>query len=267
MEAAAAAREAKAEMNRKQSKTSAFFKTTMASSDNTAMPQISAISAADGYKEHLETKAENRAKADASKEKNPYNAYKGGIPTTSKVPDGAAKAAERARASSNANQLGTILAGQSNNAGRPVWSAPGSNAAPFKESNDARKERIREQQKKIAEEKARKEAEEERARNPQPSYADTAKTRKSAFFDRGYVRPENTNSESEEQSSAYDGIVRPSAIIDKERDFRNNPTAPAMGTDVEGNRPPIMDPKAGAAPTALKPKPGFKPLNPNGSNN
>ena len=267
MEAAAAAREAKAEMNRKQSKTSAFFKTTMASSDNTAMPQISAISAADGYKEHLETKAENRAKADASKEKNPYNAYKGGIPTTTKVPDGAAKAAERARASSNANQLGTILAGQSNNAGRPVWSAPGSNAAPFKESNDARKERIREQQKKIAEEKARKEAEEERARNPQPSYADTAKTRKSAFFDRGYVRPENTNSESEEQSSAYDGIVRPSAIIDKERDFRNNPTAPAMGADVEGNRPPIMDPKAGAAPTALKPKPGFKPLNPNGSNN
>ena len=267
MEAAAAAREAKAEMNRKQSKTSAFFKTTMASSDNTAMPQISAISAADGYKEHLETKAENKAKADASKEKNPYNAYKGGIPTTSKVPDGAAKAAERARASSNANQLGTILAGQSNNAGRPVWSAPGSNAAPFKESNDARKERIREQQKKIAEEKARKEAEEERARNPQPSYADTAKTRKSAFFDRGYVRPENTNSESEEQSSAYDGIVRPSAIIDKERDFRNNPTAPAMGVDVEGNRPPIMDPKAGAAPTALKPKPGFKPLNPNGSNN
>lgn len=267
MEAAAAAREAKAEMNRKQSKTSAFFKTTMASSDNTVMPQISAISAADGYKEHLETKAENKAKADASKEKNPYNAYKGGIPTTSKVPDGAAKAAERARASSNANQLGTILAGQSNNAGRPVWSAPGSNAAPFKESNDARKERIREQQKKIAEEKARKEAEEERARNPQPSYADTAKTRKSAFFDRGYVRPENTNSESEEQSSAYDGIVRPSAIIDKERDFRNNPTAPAMGADVEGNRPPIMDPKAGAAPTALKPKPGFKPLNPNGSDN
>ena len=267
MEAAAAAREAKAEMNRKQSKTSAFFKTTMATSDNAVMPQISAISAADGYKEHLETKAENKAKADASKEKNPYNAYKGGIPTTSKVPDGAAKAAERARASSNANQLGTILAGQSNNAGRPVWSAPGSNAAPFKESNDARKERIREQQKKIAEEKARKEAEEERTRNPQPSYADTAKTRKSAFFDRGYVRPENTNSESEEQSSAYDGIVRPSAIIDKERDFRNNPTAPAMGADVEGNRPPIMDPKAGAAPTALKPKPGFKPLNPNGSNN
>lgn len=267
MEAAAAAREAKAEMNRKQSKTSAFFKTTMATSDNAVMPQISAISAADGYKEHLETKAENKAKADASKEKNPYNAYKGGIPTTSKVPDGAANAAERARASSNANQLGTILAGQSNNAGRPVWSAPGSNAAPFKESNDARKERIREQQKKIAEEKARKEAEEERARNPQPSYADTAKTRKSAFFDRGYVRPENTNSESEEQSSAYDGIVRPSAIIDKERDFRNNPTAPAMGADVEGNRPPIMDPKAGAAPTALKPKPGFKPMNPNGSNN
>ena len=267
MEAAAAAREAKAEMNRKQSKTSAFFKTTMATSDNAVMPQISAISAADGYKEHLETKAENKAKADASTEKNPYNAYKGGIPTTSKVPDGAAKAAERARASSNANQLGTILAGQSNNAGRPVWSAPGSNAAPFKESNDARKERIREQQKKIAEEKARKEAEEERARNPQPSYADTAKTRKSAFFDRGYVRPENTNSESEEQSSAYDGIVRPSAIIDKERDFRNNPTAPAMGADVEGNRPPIMDPKAGAAPTALKPKPGFKPMNPNGSNN
>lgn len=267
MQAAAAAREAKAEINRKQSKTSAFFKTTMASSDNTAMPQISAISAADGYKEHLETKAENRAKADASKEKNPYNAYKGGIPTTTKVPDGAAKAAERARASSNANQLGTILAGQSNNAGRPVWSAPGSNAAPFKESNDARKERIREQQRKIAEEKARKEAEEERARNPQPSYADTAKTRKSAFFDRGYVRPENTNSESEEQSSAYGGIVRPSDIVDKERDFKNVPLAPAMGTDIEGNRPPIMDPKAGAAPTALKPKPGFKPLNPNGSNN
>ena len=68
-------------------------------------------------------------------------------------------------------------------------------------------------------------------------------------------------------TAAYDGIVRPSAIIDKERDFRNNPTAPAMGADVEGNRPPIMDPKAGAAPTALKPKPGFKPLNPNGSNN
>ena len=117
------------------------------------------------------------------------------------------------------------------------------------------------------EEKARKEAEEEKARNPQPSYADTAKTRKSAFFDRGYTKPENTNNESEDQSSAYGRIVRPSAIVDKEREFSKTPTAPAMGADVEGNRPPIMDPKAGAAPTALKPKPGFKPLNPNGSNN
>ena len=266
MAAAAAAREAKAEMNRKQSKTSAFFKTTMATSDS-VMPQISALSTADGYKEHLETKAENRAKADASKEKNPYNAYKGGIPGPTKVPDGAAKAAkaaDRARASSNANQLGTILTGQASNA-RPVWSAPGSNAAPFKESNDARKERIREQQRKIEAERAKKAAEEERARNPQPSIADTAKTRKSAFFDRGYVRPENTNSETEEQTSAYGGIVRPSDIVDKERDFNKIPTAPIMGAEMEGNKPPIMDPKAGAAPTALKPKPGFKPLNPNGN--
>ena len=231
------------------------------------MPQISALSTTDGYKKALETNAEKKAKDDARKEKNPYNAYKGGIPSTSKVPDGSAKAADRARASSNANQLGTILAGQANNSGRPVWAAPGSNAAPFKESNDARKERIREQQKKIAEEKARKEAEEERARNPQPSYADTAKTRKSAFFDRGYTRPENTNSESEEQTSAYGGIVRPSAIVDKEREFNKTPAASAMNSDVEGNRPPIMDPKAGVVPTATKPKPGFKPMNPNGSNN
>ena len=264
MAAAEAAREAKAEMARKQSKTSEVFKTTIASSENGIKPGISAMASEAGYSKALETKAENKAKAAAEKPKNPYGGFKSGASSgvgasASKHTGGPSISAERAKASSNSNQLGTILAGKAyNNSGRaPVWAAPGTNIAAFKESDEAKEARMREEQKRIEEEEAKKRSEEQ-AKSSYTSIAESAQTRKSAFFKRAHSEREQTPKDQEEfVSSAYGGIVRPSAIVDEERDMKKKMSAPAMGAALEGQRPSIMDPNSKAAPTASRPMAGF----------
>ena len=128
----------------------------------------------------------------------------------------------------------------------------------FKESEEAKEARRLEEQKRLEEEEAKRLAE-EKAKAAYTSIADSATSHKSAFFRRAQSS-RDTSSEQEERSSAYGGIVRPSAIIDKERDTKNTMTAPAMGAALEGQRPSIMDPNSKAAPTASRPMAGFKGL-------
>ena len=121
-------------------------------------------------------------------------------------------------------------------------------------------------QKRIEEEEARKRSEEQ-TKSSYTSIADSAKTHKSAFFKRAQAQSghDQTASDQEEHSSAYGGIVRPSAVVDEERDFKKSASIPAMGEALEGQRPSIMDPNMTVAPTASKPMEGFKGIN--GKNN
>ena len=266
-EAANAAREAKAEMNKKQSKTSEVFKSTMASSDNKIKPGISAIASEAGYSKALESKAEHVAKKTAGsgdKTVNPYGSVKSGASSgvgssASKQTSGPSISTERAKASSNSNQLGTLLAGKNyNNSGRaPVWAAPGTNISAFKESEEAKEARLREEKQRIEEEEAKKRSEVQ-AKSSYTSIADSARTKKSAFFKRAQAGREQVPEDQEEHVSAYGGIVRPSAVIDEERDIKKTMTAPAMGAALEGQRPSIMDPNSKSAPTASRPMAGFK---------
>ena len=168
---------------------------------------------------------------------------------------------DRAKASSNSNQLGSILAGKTyNNSGRaPVWAAPAmANVSAFKESEEAKAARELEEKKRLEEIEAKK-AEEEKARAAYTSIADSAKSHKSAFFKRAQTG-RDSSSEQDGHVSAYGGIVRPSAIVDQENEANKRTTAPAMGAALEGQRPSIMDPNAKAAPTASRPMAGFKGL-------
>ena len=268
MEEADAAREAKAERAKHQSKTSEFFKTAMKTNDNGIVPGISALATVEGYpygKDNEPEPAETPA-GNAVRKNNPLSSFKSG--SSSGVGANAAKdtggpsiSVERAKSSSNSNQLGTLLAGkQHNNSGRaPVWAAPAmAKVTPFKESDEAREMRMLEEQKRIEEETAKKLAE-EKARSQYTSIADSATTHKSAFFKRSPNGRNQPNAEKDDHSSAYGGIVRPSAIVDEERDTRKTMTAPAMGAALEGQRPSIMDPTVRSIPTAAKPLAGFKP--------
>ena len=263
IKAAEDAREIKAERAKMQSKTSEFFKSAIASSDKTIKPGISAIASEEGYDKSLESRSEHKPVPD-TKTKNPYGTFKSGASSgvgasASRSTSGPSISAERAKASSNSNQLGSLLAGRNlNSSGRaPVWAAPGSNISAFKESDEAREARLREEQRRIEEEEARKRAE-ELAKASYTSIADSARTRKSAFFKRAPSNRDTNSSGQEEHVSAYGGIVRPSAIVDEERDVNKKMTAPAMGAALEGQRPSIMDPNSKAAPTAFKPMAGFK---------
>ena len=161
-----------------------------------------------------------------------------------------------------------FIAGKNyNNSGRvPVWAGPGANIAAFKETDEAKEARRLEEQKRIEEEEARKRSEEQ-TKSSYTSIADSAKTHKSAFFKRAQAQSghDQTASDQEEHSSAYGGIVRPSAVVDEERDFKKSASIPAMGEALEGQRPSIMDPNMTVAPTASKPMEGFKGIN--GKNN
>ena len=263
IKAAEDAREIKAERVKMQSKTSEFFKSAIATSDKTIKPGISAIASEEGYDKSLENRSEHKPIPD-TKTKNPYGTFKSGASSgvgasASKATSGPSISAERAKASSNSNQLGSLLAGRNlNSSGRaPVWAAPGSNISAFKESDEAREARLREEQRRVEEEEARKRSE-ELAKASYTSIADSARTRKSAFFKRAPSNRDTNNNEQEEHVSAYGGIVRPSAIVDEERDIKKKMTAPAMGAALEGQRPSIMDPNSKAAPTAFKPMAGFK---------
>ena len=276
IEVADAVRDKKAEMTKRQSKTSEVFKSAMASSDGVP-PAISALGtvlpAPDYYKKNDDGNKEesinpNRKSPFGNNKVNPNDnssmSFKSGsssgVGATASAADidGPALSKEQARASSNANQLGTMLSGkQTNHSGRvPVWAAASiAGLSAFKESDEAKEAREREEQMRIEEEKAKKE-QEEAAKAQYTSIVDNVKTHKSAFFNRSLnERPAATDEE--EHASAYGGIVRPSAIVDKEREIEKSMT-PAMGSVLEGQTPSIVDPTVGSAPTAEKPLAGFR---------
>ncbi len=275
IELADAARAKRAEMNKRQSKTSEVFKTAIATSDNVP-PPVSALGTVlpppdfyvkntdDSNKEEFNPNRKspfgnNKVNLSEISETSGSGATSGvGASAAAQSADGPYLSKEQARASSNANQLGTMLGGkQGNSVGRvPVWAeASIAGLAAFKESDEAREARIREEQMRIEEEKAKKESE-EAAKAQYTSIVDNVKTHKSAFFNRTQTeRPASAGEE--EHTSAYGGIVRPSGIVDKEREI-NKSNEPAMGAALEGQRPSIMDPNVGAAPTAEKPLAGFR---------
>ena len=166
--------------------------------------------------------------------------------------------AGRAKASSNSNQLGTMLAGKKNSSGRaPVWAAPGTAGInPFKQSAEAQEEAQKEAEREAAEQASKEEA------PVRQSYADQAKSHKSAFFSRAASNKEAQSEEPEYSAGAYGSIVRPSAQAENEQHARDTHYKPAMGQQLEGQRPAIMDPSTQAAPTAVKPVLGFKPIAP-----
>lgn len=275
IELADAARAKRAEMNKRQSKTSEVFKTAIATSDNVP-PPVSALGTVlpppdfyvkntdDSNKEEFNPNRKspfgnNKVNLSEISETSGSGATSGvGASAAAQSADGPYLSKEQARASSNANQLGTMLGGkQGNSVGRvPVWAeASIAGLAAFKESDEAREARIREEQMRIEKEKAKKESE-EAAKAQYTSIVDNVKTHKSAFFNRTQTeRPASAGEE--EHTSAYGGIVRPSGIVDKERVI-NKSNEPAMGSALEGQRPSIMDPNVGAAPTAEKPLAGFR---------
>ena len=271
MQAAEAAREARAERAKAQAKTSAFFKNTLATSENTVAPGISALASAEGYDKMLDSKKEKVSEIKESTKvseikSNPLMSFKSGSSSgvgasASTNISGPSISKERAKATSNSNQLGSILAGKTyNNSGRaPVWASPAmANVSAFKESEEAKEAREREEQKRIEEIEAKKAAE-EKAKAAYTSIADSATSHKSAFFKRAQTGRDSA-SEQDGHVSAYGGIVRPSAIVDEEHEANKRMTAPAMGAALEGQRPSIMDPNAKAAPTASRPMAGFKGL-------
>lgn len=256
-----AAREMKAERAKEQAKTSAFFKNTLASSDNAVVPGISAMASTEGYGKMLDDKKESVSESRPS----PFASFKSGSSSgvgasASKTVSGPSISKEAAKASSNSSQLGNMLSGKTyNNSGRaPVWAAPGmANVSAFKESEEVMEARRLEEQKRLEEEEAKRQAD-EKAKAAYTSIADTAITRKSAFFKR--VQTERTPSaDQQEHTSAYGGIVRPVAS-GSENDSNKSP---AIGAALEGQRPAIMDPNTNVAPTASKPMAGFKGLDNN----
>lgn len=160
----------------------------------------------------------------------------------------------RAKASSNSNQLGNLLNGRANNSGRtPVWASPSAAVSPFKQSAEALEE---------AKAEAAREAERQAAMEaeaPKASYADQAKTHKSAFFSRSSAVKGSQSSG--DVSNAYGGIVRPTGVIG-DREKKQQIQDAAMGTVLEGQKPAILDPDAHKAPTAAEPVFGFKPIDP-----
>lgn len=155
---------------------------------------------------------------------------------------------EHKKTGSDNNQLGSLMNGKvQNSAARaPVWAAPGmAGINPFKSnvSEEPASEVKKAETKPSASEQTHQRA----------SIADQT-TKRSAFFDRAKARAEAN----EAVASAYGGIVRPSAIVDDERDTRKTQTAPAMGAALEGQRPAIMNNGTDPAPTATRPLAGFK---------
>ena len=162
----------------------------------------------------------------------------------------------RAKTSSNSNQLGNMLnAKQDNGAARtPVWASPNTaGISPFKQTAQAQEEA----KAVAAKETERRTVQETEAHNT--SYADQAKTHKSAFFTRSSALRDNQSGTG--ASNAYGGIVRPTGVVgegERKQQIQNA----AMGTVLEGQKPAILDPDSHKAPTAVEPVLGFKPIDP-----
>lgn len=153
---------------------------------------------------------------------------------------------------SGANQLGKAVSAQKPEApyarsGKaPMWAAPGTGRInPFKPSASAETESAPEA-------------------NPQPSVAQPAKasehasiadqtTHRSAFFDRAEKARSFTPAK-EDRDTRVGDLTRPSGK-------GKAPHAPTVGMSLEGKDSSILN--NGTAPTATKPLPGFKPIDPN----
>ena len=161
-------------------------------------------------------------------------------------------AEDHQKMASGANQLGKAVSAQKPEApyargGKaPMWAAPGTGRInPFKPSASAETESAPEA-------------------NPQPSAAQPAKTsehasiadqttHRSAFFDRAEKARTFTPAK-EERDTRVGDLTRPSVK-------GKAPHAPTVGMSLEGKDSSILN--NGTAPTATKPLPGFKPIDPN----
>jgi hypothetical protein len=161
-------------------------------------------------------------------------------------------AEDHQKMASGANQLGKAVSAQKPEApyargGKaPMWAAPGTGRInPFKPSASAETESAPEA-------------------NPQPSAAQPAKTsehasiadqttHRSAFFDRAEKARTFTPAKEERDTRGGD-LTRPSGK-------GKAPHAPTVGMSLEGKDSSILN--NGTAPTATKPLPGFKPIDPN----
>ena len=161
-------------------------------------------------------------------------------------------AEDHQKMASGANQLGKAVSAQKPEApyargGKaPMWAAPGTGRInPFKPSASAESESAPEA-------------------NPQPSAAQPAKTsehasiadqttHRSAFFGRAEKARTFTPAK-EERDTRVGDLTRPSGK-------GKAPHAPTVGMSLEGKDSSILN--NGTAPTATKPLPGFKPIDPN----
>ena len=161
-------------------------------------------------------------------------------------------AEDHQKMASGANQLGKAVSAQKPEApyargGKaPMWAAPGTGRInPFKPSASAEIESAPEA-------------------NPQPSVAQPAKTsehasiadqttHRSAFFGRTEKARTFTPAKDERDTRVGD-LTRPSGK-------GKAPHAPTVGMSLEGKDSSILN--NGTAPTATKPLPGFKPIDPN----
>ena len=162
-------------------------------------------------------------------------------------------AEDHQKMASGANQLGKAVSAQKPEApyargGKaPMWAAPGTGRInPFKPSASAESE-------------SAPEAETQSSSAAQPaktsehaSIADQT-THRSAFFDRAEKARSFTPAK-EDRDSRVGDLTRPSGK-------GKAPHAPTVGMSLEGKDSSILN--NGTAPTATKPLPGFKPIDPN----
>lgn len=156
-------------------------------------------------------------------------------------------AEDHQKMASGANQLGKAVSAQKPEApyarsGKaPMWAAPGTGRInPFKPSASAESESVPEATAQPA--KASEHA----------SIADQT-THRSAFFDRAEKARTFTPAR-EERDTRVGDLTRPSGK-------GKAPHAPTVGMSLEGKDSSILN--NGTAPTATKPLPGFKPIDPN----
>ncbi len=158
-------------------------------------------------------------------------------------------------ATSNSNQLGSMLSGRTNNAASrtPVWATPSASINPFQKSSDAPEE-VKEQ---APDTSAKEEA------PVQTSYADQAVSHKSAFFSRAASK--EGREDTVYSTSAYGSILPPTAALAEDKHVKDTRFKQAKGSLLEGQTPSIANPDQHVAPTATQPVFGFKPVDPQGS--
>lgn len=155
-------------------------------------------------------------------------------------------------ATSNSNQLGSMLSGRSNNAAArtPVWATPSASINPFQQSSDA-KEEVKDQ---APDTTVQEEA------PVQISYADQAVSHKSAFFSRAASK--EGREDTVYSTSSYGSILPPTAALAEDKHVKDTRYKQSKGSLLEGQKPAIANPDQHVAPTATQPVFGFKPVDP-----